>query len=324
MPEEVEPQTPVQEPEITIEVAEDNEKPGKPQLTDEEVAKLSDESPPDDEISRYAKDAQKRIKSLYIANQEWRRRVVQSQKDMATATNLADQLYRENQNLKQNVQRSETALIDQALQRTEAQLQSAKARLFNAVTAQNPEEIVKANEEMARFVAEADRLRLLKPAVPEGRDNEPAQQQQPQQPQASPATEAWVARNPWFTQNREMHAYALAVHESLAAQGVTEQNGTAYWGAIDKEMRTRYPEQFGMQPKEPKETPPKEPKESGGRPVTVTGATRVNGAPAPPRTPRHVVLTESQVRIANTLGITPEAYAKELIKQEEAARGAIQ
>lgn len=318
MPEEVESQTEVPEPEITVEVAEDNEKPGKPELTDEEVAKLSD-APAEDEVSRYAKDAQKRIKSLLIANQEWRRRVVQSQKDSATATDLANQLYRENQNLKSNVQRSETALIDQALERSQAQLQSAKARLFAAVSSQNAEAIVTANEEMARCVAEADRLRLLKPAAPEAKDNEPP----PPQQQTSPATQAWIERNPWFTRNAEMHAYALTVHHGLEAQGITEQNGTAYWGAIDREMRTRYPEQFGMKPQEPKSEPKAEPKESGGRPVTVTGATRVNGA-APARSPRHVVLTESQVRIANTLGITPEDYAKELIKQQEAAKGAVQ
>lgn len=325
MPEEVEEsKAEAQEPEITVEVAEENERPGKPQLSDEEVAKLSEDSA-NDEVTKYAKDAQKRINSLLLANQEWRRRSVQSQKDAATATHLANQLYQDNQNLKANVQRSEGALIDQALERTQAQLQSAKARMFAAVTAQDTKAIVEANEEMARCVAEAHNLRLLKPAAPEGKDNEPRPPQQPQQEPASPAVEAWVARNPWFNQNPEMHAYALTVHHGLVAQGITEQNGTAYFGAIDKEMRQRYPEQFGMKPQEPKETPTKEqPKESGGRPVTVTGATRVNGSPAPPRTPRHVVLTESQVRIANTLGITPEQYAKELIKQEEAARGSIQ
>jgi phage I-like protein len=111
----------------------------------------------------------------------------------------------------------------------------------------------------------------------------------------------------------------MTVHESLANQGITEQNGTAYWGAIDQEMRKRYPEQFGMKISEPKET-------TSTRPVAVTGATRTNGAPqAAPKNPRHVVLSESQVRIANSLGITPEDYAKEYIKYEAAtAKGPVQ
>lgn len=323
MPEEVvEAQPETKEPEIVVEVAEETERPGKPQLSDEEVEKLDS---PGDEVGQYAKDAQKRIKNLLLANQEWRRRSVQSQKDAATATDLANRLYQENVNLKGNVQRSEGALIDQALQRTEAQLQSAKARMFTAVQAQDTAAIVAANEEMARCVAEAHNLRLLKPATPEGgKDREPPP---PPEQQSSPAVDAWVDRNPWFKQNPEMHAYALSVHHSLNAQGITEQNGTAYFGAIDKEMRLRYPEQFGMKVKEPesKELPPTKetPKETGARPVTVTGTTRVNGAAAA-RTPRHVTLTESELRIANTLGITPEAYAKEKLKHEEATRGTIQ
>ena len=89
--------TPPQEPlAVTVEVAPDDlgDKWAKPELSDEEVAKLS-EPAPEDEIGRYASQAQKRIKSLHIANQEWRRRVVQSSKDVATATSLAEQLYRE-------------------------------------------------------------------------------------------------------------------------------------------------------------------------------------------------------------------------------------
>jgi hypothetical protein len=304
-------------PQITVEVAPDTEKPGKPQLSDEEVAQM-DTLPPDDEIGRYAKDAQKRIKSLHVANQEWRRRVAQSQKDVATATSLAEQLYRENQTLKSSVNKSETALIEQALQRTEAQLTSARQRAMNAYAAQNHAEIVAANEDVARYVAEADRLRLLKPAP---QDSDPAPgapaavspssasaspQAAPAQP--SPATQAWVSKNPWFNKQGEerMTSYAMGVHASLAAQGITEANGAAYWGAIDKELREKFPERFNG------DAAPKE----ASRPVTVTGATRT---PAPRSGPRHVVLTESEVRIAHNLGLTNEQYAAQKIKEEAAA-----
>lgn len=314
------------EPEITVEVAQETEKPGKPQLSDEEVAKM-DELPPEDEIGRYAKDAQKRIKSLHIANQEWRRRVAQSQKDAATATTLAEQLYRENQQLKSNVTRSETALVEQALQRTESQLAQAQVRFQQAWAAGNPQEIAAANVEVARCVAEADRLRLLKPPAP-GKDSESAPAAAsngssaaspaaaPQASTPSPATQAWVQKNPWFGKPGEerMTSYAMGVHQALAAQGVTEADGARYWGEIDKELRARFPERFG-------EVAPKEP---GGRPVTVTGATRTNGSAPAPRGPRHVVLTESQVRLARSLDLTPEQYAAQLIKEEAAAKERIQ
>ena len=153
-----EPEVVVDQPgDVSVEVTPDNEKPGKPQLTDEQVAELA-EPPSDDEIGSYAKDAQRRIKNLHLASQEWRRRVVQSSKDVATATTLAEQLYRENQELKTNMGRSEQALIEQAIQRAEAQLAQAKARAKAAYAVGDPDGIVSANEEVSSYVAEADRL----------------------------------------------------------------------------------------------------------------------------------------------------------------------
>src|SRR5215831_13944372 len=179
---------------VTVEVLPDIDKPGKPQLSDEEVEKLADV--PEDEVSRYAKDAQKRIKNLHVVNQEWRRREVQSTKDVATATSLAEQLYRENQQLRDSVGRSETALIEQAIQRAESQLERAKTRARLAYAANDAEEIVAANEEVSRFVAEADRLRLLKPtaakATGEPEAPAPAGQTALQAPPPSPGVQSWI------------------------------------------------------------------------------------------------------------------------------------
>ena len=192
---------------VTVEVAALRDKPGKPELSDEEVEKL-DSLPPDDEIGRYAKDAQKRIKSLHIANQEWRRRVVQSTRDVATATNLAQQLYHENQQLKTSTQRSEHALIEQALQRADAQLAQAKSHFLSARNNSDTAQELAAQEEIAQAVSERDRLRLLRPAPV--RDGEPgaAPAAQPaaaapvsgQPPQVSEARQNWIRRNPWFEQ----------------------------------------------------------------------------------------------------------------------------
>lgn len=306
---------------LTVEVATDDEKPGKPELTDEEVEKL-DELPADDEIGNYAKSAQRRIKSLHIANQEWRRRVAQSTKDVATATTLAQQLYNENQQLKASTQRSEQALIDQALQRADAQLAQAKSHFLQARAASDAAQELTAQEEIARAVAEIDRLKLLRPAQPV-KDSEPgaappaaAQPQAAAPPASAPAqvsdaTQRWMGRNSWFNKpgEEEMTGFAMGVHQSLEKQGITENsNPKEYWGTIDKRLRETFPQRF-----EPKT-------EGGGRPVAVAAGTRTNGtAEASKRGPRHVVLTESQVRIAKSLGITNEQYAAQLVKEEAAA-----
>lgn len=315
---------------VTVEVEPYNEKPGKPQLSDEEVEKL-DTLPADDEITKYARDAQKRIKSLHIANQEWRRRVVQSTRDVATATNLAQQLYQENQQLKAATQRSEQALIDQALGRAEAQLAQAKSRFLQARNAGDAVQELVAQEEIAQAVAERDRLRLLRPVA--AREGEPgagaAAQPAPAQPaaaapgtpvsgqppQVNERTEAWMRRNPWYNAPGEekMSMFALGVHQALERQGITEMgNPQEYWGTIDRELRKTFPGRFTEKPEKP---------EGGARPVAVAGATRSNGAPESRRGPRHVVLTESQVSLARSLGLTNEQYAMQLVRDEGLQEG---
>jgi hypothetical protein len=319
-----EPNVEVEVPDqVTVEVQPYDEKPGKPQLTDEEVEKL-DSLPPDDEIGKYAKDAQKRIKSLHIANQEWRRRVVQSTRDVATATNLAQQLYQENQQLKTSTQRSEHALIEQALQRADAQLAQAKSRFLAARNANDTAQELAAQEEIAQAVSERDRLRLLRPAPV--RDGEPGPAAQPAAngasapqppPPMSDSTQSWIRRNPWFRQPGEekMTGFAMGVHDALEKQGITEtSNPKEYWGTIDRELRATFPSRFGEKEKEKE-------KENGSRPVAVAGATRTNGTAEPRRGPRHVVLTDSQVSLARSLGLTNEQYAIQLVKDEGKQEG---
>lgn len=307
---------------VTVEVAEDK---AKPRLTDEEVTKL-DALPPEDEIGRYAKDAQKRIKGLHIASQEWRRRSLQSTKDAATATSLAEQLYRENQALKADMGRSEAALIAQAIQRAEAQLEQARGKARVAYASQNPDAMIAANEEVARYVAETDRLRLLKPPAAEARETTEAQppqpQQQPQQPQqprpVSARVQTWIDKNPWFGKpgEEEITGFALGIHQSLEKQGITEEGDPeTYWSTINKRLKEVYPHRF--QAAKAAAVVALDERPEPRRPVAVTSGTRVNGGAEPIRGRRTVVLSESEVRIAKALDLTPEQYATQLVKEEQ-------
>jgi len=329
-PPEEAPGTPVtaveEKPDIKVTVTPD-ERTARPELSDEEVAKLGEAAPAEDEITRYAKDAQRRIKSLSTANSEWRKRVVKANTDLATATNLAQELYRENQQLRQGQTRSETALIEQAVQRADAMLAHARGRLKAAYAANNVDEIVAAQEEVAKHVAESDRLKLLKPtgqpepggppsadAAPPASAPRPAQGPRP----LSDGTKAWLQKNTWFGKpgGEAMTGFAMGVHNELAAQGVAEETDPeTYWSTIDKRLRETFPNRF----KEPAaaaaaaEPEPQRP----ARPVAVIGSTRTNGQPVNGhvKSARQVTLTESQVRIARNLGLTAEQYAMQLVKE---------
>jgi hypothetical protein len=314
-------------PDLVVEIASD-EKGARPQLTDEQVAALA-EPPAEDEISRYARDAQKRIKSLHLASQEWKRRVIKANNDVATATNLAQELYQENQRLKVDRARSDQAVVEQAILRAEANLGQARGKLKTAFAAQDVDAIAAAQEEMARYVAEADRLRLLKGSAPSaeaagppaGSPAAPAAAAPPPRPLSEPFKQ-WRAQNQWFNTpgNEALTGFALGVHNELVNQGVSEESDpAAYYAAIDKRMRETFPSRFAnaLKPNGAPAGAAIEAEPRGARPVAVVGGTRVSGAAVSGK-PRHVTLTESQVRLAKNLGLTNEQYAAQLIKEGKA------
>jgi hypothetical protein len=312
MADEIEEQQPVavQEGEdIAVKVDEDKKRPA---LTDEDLSKSTEI--PDDEIGRYANEAQRRIKGLRTAYQEQRRRAEQWSRDASTASNLAEQLYRENQDLRRNVLRSETALIDQGEHRAQAELEQAKFKLKQAYASQDTDLIVAANEEVSRAVAEVDRLRLLKPAA------QAAERREAEAPPSQPApvserTRDWVSRNSWFGKDAEMTQFAMRQHQHLALDGITEDaNPDLYWRTIEDKLKQQYPDKFSAR------------QTDRARPVAVTGGTRFNGSPSLSAGGKQVIhLTESQVRLAKKLGVTLEDYAKQLVLEErESKEGRVQ
>jgi len=114
----------------------------------------------------------------------------------------------------------------------------------------------------------------------------------------------WQRQNNWFGQDEEMTSLALGLHEKLV-----RQNGTAYattdeyYKQIDETMRKRFPEHFDIEEVETKE-PTKSKPAAVVAPVTRTTSSK------------KIRLTTSQVNLAKKLGLSPEQYAKEMIKLE--------
>jgi hypothetical protein len=300
---------------ITVEI----EKPqGKPPIPDAELEKLTGGS--DDDIARANEEAKKQVKGLRVAYQEQRRKAEGASRNAETATTLAEQLYRENQELRQNITRSESALIDQALRRAESQLEHSRTMSKQALQAGDADLIVASNEDMARAAGEVDRLKLLKPAAAAQADREaqaaaaePAAPRPPAPAPPSARTATWVAAHPWFGYDPaqghdvEMTKFAMRQHTHMAVDGITEEsNPDLYWRTIEDKLRETYPDRFRAQPNEAR-----------ARPVAATGSTRSNGAPPSAGGRRTVRLTESEVSLARRLGLTPEQYAADKVKYEQ-------
>ena len=127
---------------------------------------------------------------------------------------------------------------------------------------------------------------------------------------------AWSSKNPWFMstvpEHQEMSSYALTIDQRLRNQGILpEQDAQKYYAEVDKAMHKEYPSFFGVQVEETADvvhetnTPKRQPS------TVVASATRDSGN----KKPSQIRLTQTQVRLARQLGISPEQYANQLLKE---------
>jgi hypothetical protein len=99
-----------------------------------------------------------------------------------------------------------------------------------------------------------------------------------------------------------MTGYAFGVHERLVKSGV-DPNSETYYSEIDNAIRSRFPEKFGGSDEVRTQT------RQAGSVVAPT-------ARSSSKNPRKIVLTTSQVSLAKRLGLTPQQYAAQLMKEK--------
>ena len=208
--------------------------------------------------------------------------------------------------MKEQVGEQRRLLYDQVSAKTDAEIEGAKRSYRDAYEGGDPDQIADAQEELARLHAEKSQFMYN---MPEPSVQQPVQQPQPQ-PQAAevqapdPTAVDWIQRNPWFQQPgyEEMTGFATGVHEKLVKQGVDPRSDPAYYEQIDSVMHQQFAEYFG-QGKTSSEAPT-------SRRTPVVAPARRGG-----KGPRKVELTGTQVSLARKLGISPEQYAAQVVKE---------
>ena len=127
---------------------------------------------------------------------------------------------------------------------------------------------------------------------------------QPRVPVPDARAQDWQAKNKWFGKDEEMTSLALGLHEKLVRSGI-DPSSDVYYRRIDETMQKRFPENFGDSTLE-------QDKPSQRKPSNVV-------APATRSTaPKKVRLSKTQVALAKKLKLTPEQYAREMMKLENA------
>jgi hypothetical protein len=148
------------------------------------------------------------------------------------------------------------------------------------------------------------------------KDYVPSLQYDPDEVQSSPEVPvarpdpravAWQERNTWFGQDEEMTSLALGLHQKLVKQhGEAYTTTNEYWQTIDDTIRRRFPDYF-----------PDDSSQQESKPVSRTEKPSTVVAPATRSTSsKKIVLKQSQLNLAKRLGLTPEQYAREIMKME--------
>ena len=237
---------------------------------------------------------------------------------------MAQKYADENKKYHAIIQEGEQYLVHQIRERANLALEQAKSHYRQAYEEGNTDKVVEAQEAMIKAQSEfqsADYQMNQMNAEQQRRAQQPQQQYQPYpepqpQPQPQPQVQAppqptekaakWAQDNPWFGQEKDMTALAYGVHERLVRDEGYDPNSDEYFETIDRTMRSKFPEYFGDEEVSTEEPAAKSP------PVVTAPSSRNNGAK-----PRKVKLTRTQLSLAKRLGLTPEQYANQLVKEAQ-------
>jgi hypothetical protein len=289
--------------ELELEIVDDTpeEDKGKARRSKDAEAQI----PEDDEVANYSDNVQKRFKQMKWEYHEERRAKEEAARLREEAVKYAQSVYAENQKLRQTLSQGENVLQDQAKRRVEAEIERAKYNYKNAYESGDPDEIIKAQE--ALTIAQTDKMRL-ESYVPVHQYEEqqvqsnytPPQPAAPKVKKPDAAALDWQSQNEWFGNDDEMTGYALGLHESLVKSGVNP-NSPEYYDRIDESVRKRFSDKFD------------------GQDIEVARSRQTGSVVAPAKRsakkPRRVQLTSTQVALAKRLGLSPEQYAAQLLKE---------
>jgi 7-cyano-7-deazaguanine synthase in queuosine biosynthesis len=293
------------EPEIEFEIEddtppEDRNKAPMPKPLVEELEK--------DELDSYDDTVKEKLKQMRKVWHDERREKEAALREQQEALAVAQRLIEENKRIKGILTNGEKEYVSTVQRAAQLELDAAKRAYKEAYDAGDTDKVIEAQQAMQQAnikVMQAQNFKM--PSLQEEEfDVQTTQQVQPAR-RTDPKAEEWQERNPWFGPNKSMTAYALGLHEELKANGVSV-GSDEYYGALDKTMRKRFPEAFATTiVTEEEEQTNREPART--KPATVV-------APATRSTsPQKVKLKQSQLNIIKKLGITPEQYVKEFVKE---------
>ena len=280
-----------------VEVVDDTPKADRNRKASEPPTDVTDE-----ELEDYSDKVRKRIQHFSKGYHDERRAKEEAHRQSQELERVTQQLMEENKKLKGNVNKNQTALLEQAKKNASIESENAKRAYKEAYESGDSDAVLEAQDNLTNAKLKSERLANFKlPTLQE--EEKPVQAEVEQTAPAQVDTRAadWQKANSWFGPDDEMTSLALGLHNKLVKQGVSPQSDE-YYETIDTRMRQVFPDNF-------EDAEPKRKKTQVVAPATRSTA------------PRKVTLTRTQVQIAKRLGLTPEQYAKQVAIDMRKANG---
>ncbi len=301
--------------EVTIidDTPEEDRRPAKAEDASPEV----DDDVVDKEIADYSKRAADRISKIKYEYHEERRAKEAAARESKEAVARLQTMMSENQRLQAMVEQGGEVLNKQAHNNALWAKQNAQAEFKKAYEEGDADAMTKAQEMIARAtLAEQQSNNMAENVQAQVTKNMPVQKQAEPKQELDPEMKEWSSKNPWFMstvpEHQEMSSYALTIDQRLRNQGVMpEKDAQKYYAEVDRYMRNEYPNFFGVQVEETAEVVNETGTTKRQPSTVVASATRDSGN----KKPSQVRLTQTQVKLARQLGISPEQYANQLLKE---------
>jgi len=310
-PDEQEKDLPEDTLDIELEIEDDTPEKdkGKEPIPKEMVDKF-DAADDEEELDEKAQALRlKQYKKVYHDERRAKEAAFREQKE---AIDLAKRVMEENKKLREQYSAGEKTYIETVQSQADLQVQVAQRAYKEALESGDPDRIVEAQTALNDAGYRVQKARDFKPSTLQDSENDvQIQQVEQQRPRIDQKTQSWLDQNPWYGTKKAMSSYAVGIHEELLDEyGQTIVGTDQYFKRIDRTMREKFPEYFDTledkaEPNEEVQKPAPKAKPS----TVVAPATRSTAS-------KQVKLKTSQQAIAKKLGLTPEQYARELMKLE--------
>lgn len=259
-----------------------------------------------DELEDYSEKVKIRLKQMKKVYHDERRDKDQALRERQAAEELAKRVIEENKRLKSQLSEGEKMYLDTFKNAAELELNDAERAYKAAYEDGDSDRLLEAQRKLSEVNYKLQKIKDYVPSLQQ-EENEVQPRQEVPVARPDPRAVAWQERNTWFGQDEEMTSLALGLHQKLVKQyGEAYTSTDEYWQKIDANMRQRFPEHFQS-----------DSSQQESKPVSRTEKPSTVVAPATRSTSsKKIVLKQSQLNLAKRLGLSPEQYARELMKME--------